>query len=91
VLKRGANPSYKNFPPYINEYFFEDADYLYGIFGSSNFQNYDSSDVLLHYGGKWVDGSFYKVTPNPAMFPKEMEIGKTYTVEFQRSEYDNKS
>jgi len=51
--------SYWNFPPYINEYFFEDSDYLNGIFGRSNFQNYDSSGVLLHFdtvtweGNKW--------------------------------------
>lgn len=78
----------RNFAPWITENFFKIDYFIDGTFQKSLFQAYDFSDFLLHYGGEFMNKSFYIITPSATQFPKEMEIGKTYYFKYQRQEYD---
>jgi len=74
--------TYTNFASYGNLF-----QITYSNIGSQ-FQNYDASGNLFHYGYQWSDGSYYKVYPSAKWFPDIMEVGQTYTSSFQRREYD---
>ena len=55
--------------------------------GSHN-REYDSSGNMLHSGYVWDTGNYYTVEPAKKYYPNEMEIGKTYSVSYNRKEYD---
>ena len=79
------------FPQYnITDTVFKVSKFIGGALLSSGFEIYDTAGFLLWYGGIWPSGNFYIVSPSAAYYPAEIEIGKTYPFNINRSEYDEK-
>ncbi|MDM8551194.1 PKD domain-containing protein [Desulfobacterales bacterium HSG2] len=60
-----------------------------GDFTGSRFQKYDSAGNVLYYGYRQENGNDV-VTDGVVLLPEKMELGKTYSVDYQGKVYDSK-